>query len=477
MAKIKPWQIGVLMLVLLGLIAYGKQYWDVWKAEQAEAKTDETPITSDSPWAADLDDLQQAVARMDSITRADSIRQVQEDSIKRVREDSIRRVKRDSIRRKNKKKQQERFMPDIQIDTTAIDSMPQDTVAEVKVYYTDSGRLLLDSIFQGSDTCALRVVHYGDSQIEEDRITSTIRRYLQKRYGGGGVGLLPLHQTVATRTVRQRLTMNGEVQKTNGGPLRYLVYGPKTMRRDTTLYGPMGQVAMMDDSLKSGSEELIWTAEMKQKKTTESYFSRAHIWGTHDSIIQLPDSSRAITLTLNGKQEIYGISLETPTGVQADNIPMRGCSGYIFCQIDSAQLARYYRETNTRLIILQFGGNMMPHINSEKNVNAYVWEMRRHVQYLKRLAPDAAFLFIGPSDMCRRKDGEWQSYEMLPVLDEALRRMARKEQIAYWSLFRAMGGEGSMNDWMQTGKACQDGVHFTPQGATEAGEMLWRWMH
>ena len=102
--------------------------------------------------------------------------------------------------------------------------------------------------------------------------------------------------------------------------------------------------------------------------------------------------------------------------------------------------------------------------------------MRRHIQYLKRLAPQAALLFIGPSDMCRMTEGVWESYEMLPVLDKALRRMAMKEHIHYWSLYEAMGGAGSMYEWMQTGKACQDGVHFTPQGADIAGEMLWKWM-
>lgn len=474
MEKIKPWQIGVMMLVLLSLLYFGQAYWDTWKNDTSASTTpDETSdFLSDSLWA-DFDDLDQAVARIDSIAKADSLMRIREDSMQRVRCDSIRRVRKDSLRHIQYDSLMQQFTDSLRQDSAIADSLelPQPTI-----HYTKNGRLVLDSIFAGSDSCTVRVVHYGDSQIEEDRISISLRRYLQKRYGGGGVGILPLHQTVPTRTVRQQLTMNDEVQRAKGGPKRYLVYGPKAMRRNTSLYGPMGQVAMMDDSLEAGSEDIIWTAETRHKKKTEYYFSRVHIWGSQDSVVVLPDSSTSVTLHLTGPQEIYGISLETPTGVQVDNIPMRGCSGYIFCQIDSTQLARYYRETNTRLIILQFGGNMMPHMGSEKNVNAYVWEMRRHVQYLKRIAPQAVLLFIGPSDMCRRKEGVWQTYEMLPVLDVALRRMAKKEDICYWSLYEAMGGAGSMYEWMQTGKACQDGVHFTPQGADIAGEMLWKWM-
>lgn len=443
------------MLVLVGLIAVGKEYWDTWRADHptevnAPADNDEEHLfLTDSLWV-DYSDLDEAVAKHDSAALDSSLTETP-----------------DTI--------SEKRVPSTENSDTISEEKSRSSLV-VGRSITNNGKLLLDSLFQGSDTCSIRVVHYGDSQIEEDRMSMSLRRNLQARYGGGGVGLLPLFQTVPSRTVRQTLTMNGEMQAAKGGPKRYLVYGPKKMRRDTNLYGPMGQVAVMDDALVPGSEDIVFHAEMKQKKKSESYFSQAHIWGTKDSLILLPDSSSSVTITLQGKQEIYGISLETPTGVQVDNIPMRGCSGYIFCQIDSAQLARYYAETNTRLIILQFGGNMIPHMTTEKNVNAYVAEMRRHIRYLKQLAPQAALLFIGPSDMCRLKEGVWTSYEMLPNLDAALRRACEKEDILYWSLFESMGGAGAMESWMQQGKACEDGIHFTPKGAAEAGNMLWNWM-
>ncbi|HKL37660.1 MAG TPA: hypothetical protein VJ876_02125, partial [Bacteroidales bacterium] len=38
----------------------------------------------------------------------------------------------------------------------------------------------------------IRVLHYGDSQIEGDRISSYIRNQLQKKFGGAGIGLTPV---------------------------------------------------------------------------------------------------------------------------------------------------------------------------------------------------------------------------------------------------------------------------------------------
>ncbi|MCQ2345216.1 MAG: GDSL-type esterase/lipase family protein [Paludibacteraceae bacterium] len=370
------------------------------------------------------------------------------------------------------------FEDALEIDSLAIDSLATDDPCHEPLIAWQGRKLILDQLMAGADSTTVRVMHYGDSQIEEDRITCIIRRHLQERYGGGGVGLIPLHQTIPTQTLRQRLTMNEAVQTAAGGPTRYLVYGPKNMRRpDGNRYGPMGQVAIMDDSLTLGSETLsLQMTPISNAKHTERYFNRIHVFAEQDSIINVRDSSTQYILALNGKHEIYGISLETKKGVIVDNIPMRGCSGYIFTQINRDQLVRFYRDTHTRLIILQYGGNMMPYLESGKGIDSYVSELRRQVEYLKSCAPEAAFLFIGPSDMLRMSEGEWTSYSRVPALDSALSQMAREAGIAYWSLYQAMGGEGSMKEWQAKGWAGSDGIHFSKQGAEHAGELLWTWM-
>ena len=108
------------------------------------------------------------------------------------------------------------------------DSLPrkaQPVIPEVNVIPTDT-RAYLSAFYAALDSASskpVRVVHYGDSQTEEDRITNILRERWQKEYGGGGVGLIPLHQTIPTRSIRQWLSINGVVQTTQGGPKRYLV--------------------------------------------------------------------------------------------------------------------------------------------------------------------------------------------------------------------------------------------------------------
>ena len=327
----------------------------------------------------------------------------------------------------------------------------------------------------------VRVVHYGDSQIEEDRITSTLRNYLQNEYGGVGSGLLPLVQTIPTRTIVQYLLIDGQRITAREGPKRFLVYGPKNQQRDSSNhYGVMGQVAILD----SLCDSVTLHVEPYGKLTSANYFSQLRVLATKDILVDgsrkhvgaLRDTLTRLNIDICGEGDVYGVSLESPTGVIVDNIPMRGGSGNVFTKMNRKQLSDFYAETNTRLIILQFGGNVMPWANTEERVRGYANSMRRQIRYLKECAPNASLLFIGPSDMLTVVDGEKMSYPTIAYMDQQLARAAAAEGIAYWSLFRSMGGEGSMLAWQEKGLASSDGVHFYRSGANRAGEMLWAWL-
>ena len=401
----------------------------------------------------------------------------------------------------------------IQQDTLAVkDSVAQKSqpiIPKVNVANTDS-RAYMAAFYAALDSASsqpVRVVHYGDSQIEEDRITNVLRERWQKQYGGGGTGLLPLHQTIPTRTIRQWLSINGVVQTAQKGPKRYLVYGLRSMRlTDSDDYGVMGQVAVMDSTLVKGSEDIVMNIEpIDKKRKPHNYFNRVRVLtdsayaiknfelriksGDSLNVIKnselriksqdflLPDSTTKCEIHLQGNGNVYGVSLETPTGVIVDNIPMRGCSGNIFTKIDSTQLSDFYRETNTRLIILQFGGNMIPQTENPSTISGYVRStLRQQIRYIRACAPQASILFIGPSDMSTNIDGQMTTYPMVPYMDKLLKKMAAEEQIAYWSMYDAMGGKDSMVRWVENGLAGSDYVHFTRAGANNIGKKLYNWI-
>lgn len=370
------------------------------------------------------------------------------------------------------------------LDTTAIvlttdsvtPSAPSVVPPKVVVDSTTDSRIFLSRFYaslQTADSCKVRIVHYGDSQIEEDRITQQLRETLQQRYGGSGVGLMPLLQTIPSLTVRQELRMNGRLisaSQAQQGPARYLVYGPKSMQRADGLYGAMGQVAIMADSLVPGSEEVVVVCK---PQTAAAHYNIWRIFA--DSTIHYTVSGDEVHLT--GRGAVYGLSQETNTGVIVDNIPMRGCLGTtVFTKIDSTQLATFYREENVRLIILQYGGNAIPENDKPETIHGFVKSYRKQVRYLRRCAPHADILFIGPSDMVRLKDGVWQSYPMISFMDKLLRKMCLEDNIAYFSLYQYMGGAGSMLRWREQGLAGSDGIHFYRNGARKAGNAVATWL-
>lgn len=396
----------------------------------------------------------------------------------------------DTIEEQTKKIQLEK------IDTTGIQIQLADTLPpeqQETIIENVGTRIYLHAFYQSLDSAQqmpIRVVYFGDSQIEEDRMTSILRDSLQSKYGGYGVGILPLHQTIPTITTKQRLYINGQQQINSTGPKRHIVYS-RNMKAADNDYGVMGQVALMDDNLVPGSESVRMTIEPFSKTKSAHYFNRVRLLSrdvngsitTNDTTIplsanqvsHLPKRTTHATINLQGQGKVYGISLESDHGVIVDNIPMRACSGDIFTSINSAALGDYFASTNTRLIILQYGGNSIK--NSTAGIDLYVKKnLRAQVQYLRKCAPQAAILLIGPSDMTKRSINQETSYENLPFMDRTMEQMAREEKIGYWSLYHAMGGKNSMITWKEKGLSGNDGIHFTQKGARKAGQMLTKWI-
>ena len=95
---------------------------------------------------------------------------------------------------------------------------------------------------------------------------------------------------------------------------------------------------------------------------------------------------------------------------------------------------------------------------------------------MKRVAPKTTLLFIGPADMGRSYGGHIGTWKNLPELNDSLRVMALRNNVAYWDMFHVMGGEGSMAQWVKHNPpmAGPDYIHFTFRGAQEIGTNLAR---
>lgn len=84
------------------------------------------------------------------------------------------------------------------------------------------------SFFTKSRRKCIRILHYGDSQIEGDRITDYLRLKLQNQFGGEGPGFISACPLAQANSVRVKCSENFE---------RYNVFIGRDSRTKHTNYG------------------------------------------------------------------------------------------------------------------------------------------------------------------------------------------------------------------------------------------------
>ena len=347
----------------------------------------------------------------------------------------------------------------------------------------------------------IRVLHYGDSQIEGDRITSYIRNELQKQFGGSGIGLFTPVLIKGTNISIQikhsgsweRYTIqsikNGTIfHKRLGALMSFGSFAPKNST-DNTLYH--GEINLRKSNLTYrrtrkfkqcrvfyGFNDGPFIAELKYKDKTldaelipVSRQLNTLQWNIDEALDE-------ITISFKGEDspDIYGIALDDYSGIAVDNIPLRGSSGTDFTKTDLAFLRTMYQKLNTKLIILQFGVNLVPYIT--KDYSYYEKQFYKQLKTLKGLRPDISIIVIGVSDMSQNKNGQYVSYPNIEKIRNAQKNAAFKADCAFWDMYEAMGGKNSMPAWVNADPALArtDFTHFTWRGSIVISKMFYEAM-
>ncbi len=346
----------------------------------------------------------------------------------------------------------------------------------------------------------LRILHYGDSQIEGDRITSYIREKMQEKFGGYGPGLFSPDMVVQhTLSLKQRVSSN------------WLRFGVDDMNNKIIDHRRLGIMMNFGRFLFPDTSSLNDSTRYEAKIEIEpsglgyprvEYVDRIRLFygynrfpvhceirvsGETEWIDTLPVnlSLRVFSAEIKGKYDnllvqfsgadspdLYAISLESNKGIMVDNIPMRGSSGLDFSRSDTLLLKEMLNELNVGLILLEFGVNIAPHI-----VKGYKWYENRLYQQLvtlKSLRPGVSILVLGISDLSRKVDDAYESYPNITAIRDAQRNAAFRAGCGFWDTFEAMGGENSMPGWVFADPplARSDFVHFSNLGSKVIGEMF-----
>jgi hypothetical protein len=350
----------------------------------------------------------------------------------------------------------------------------------------------------------IRIMHYGDSQTEGDRITSYLRHKLQSKYGGSGPGLLPALQPYDSHfSIRQsntgqwvRYPIFGKIDKqvlhANYGPLaafsRFAPIVTDSNFKDITLYKAtvnMEQSKMAYATASNFQKIRILYGNAKRPVTiklfvgeqivSQSMLEASNKLMEYSFTLAAPTQNIRIEFSGYDSPDIYGISLEPIEGVIMDNVGMRGCSGTFFNKINYSNLRQSYEALDVQLFILQFGGNVMPYMKDTTDAVDYGRWFYRQLATIKKIRPKAGVIVIGPSDMSYKSGNQYLTYPFLPVVRDEMRKAAFKAGYAYWDMYEAMGGYNSMPSWALANPplAGPDYTHFTPNGAKLISNMFY----
>lgn len=370
--------------------------------------------------------------------------------------------------------------------------------------YTDAGFNQLAYFFDALgktqlDGAGVRILHYGDSQIEGDRVTGYLRSRMQRVFGGAGVGMQCVVPPVSPPF---GLTIQP------GAGWKYHSIMPATKRKKEFHYGLAGSVCQYGQEVEdaeTGETHYQGTVEITRKLSAGSGMRFSHVrvfihtaqspcrvelqqgdstlWeasiGALPSVQQVvvPVSTQRSKFSLSFSSaslaDVLALSFEGEGGVQVDNVPLRGSSGGDFTAINDTVFREMASLLHPKLVLLQFGVNVVP---GQMEAYGFYREMlKRQIARLRGLLPGVTFIMLGVSDMGMKEEDDFVSYPNIPKVRNAQRQAALESGIAFWDTYQAMGGPNSIVAWVNAEPplATADYVHFTPRGARFIGEMFY----
>lgn len=356
-----------------------------------------------------------------------------------------------------------------------------------------------EALQNASNGSRVHIFHYGDSQIEGDRMTNIVRDKLQSRFGGSGCGLIcPLPVAPPSAVILS--------QSSNWK--RYTSYGYDDGKCSHKNYGPMCSftrftpVKSVSDSSDVTEAYIEFRPSSMATARCKSYQEAVLFFGNSTHPCQLtvladdvPIASETLPITPGNASrtftvpqtkrlrfvfesaaspDIYGISLNGLSGVGMSNIALRGNDGSAFYRVNSSSMQPAFQELQGGLFILQFGGNSVPYLSGNESAHKHGESFRTHLQRFKSMHPGAAVIVIGPSDMSTSVNGVMQTWPYLEELNQGMKEAAFAEGCAFWDMFSVMGGRNSMIAWVNHNPqyAAPDYTHFTPAGARKMAELF-----
>jgi hypothetical protein len=339
----------------------------------------------------------------------------------------------------------------------------------------------------------IKILFYGTSSIGFDRPTSRIRAVLQKKFGDGGKGFMSA--TKGWRYHRHRDIVWKHSENWNG----IAVTRHRRLKRKQAWYGLAGvlsenrgkawisfKTVAPRDTFVPGTRfsemSLFCQAYPDGGKLTVRVDKDVHIFDTHaeaprDTVfkISVADTGHQVRITTDRKtSRIYGAAFDRKTGVIVDAMMMVGLYIHQFNYFDPAHFNRQIALRDPDLVIFQIGAKDA----SLSPPDSAFLGFRKNFQDILRMFraghPDLPCIVVSIKDLGKRYRNTITSRKSVEPMVALSRESALAENCAFFNLYKAMGGKGSIRRWWHTRPrlVAPDLGHITYHGAVKFGNLV-----
>ncbi len=327
----------------------------------------------------------------------------------------------------------------------------------------------------------VRIAYFGDSYIEGDILTSDLREMLQKNYGGCGVGYVD----IASSFVALRPTLYHRY----GGWADHCVLDSVPFVRSKI--GISGRYAVAD------SAAFVRISGVKKYERLDTFeVATLYLATTYPATVWMSANGRRVepqkTAGTGGVEAVshegrmgtvrfdvgrgttcFGMAVEGKKGVVVDNLSLRGSSGMNILSITERHLTELSAVRPYDLIVLQYGLNVAS--PRQTNYDYYKEQMTKVIERLKKTNPDAAILIVSIGDRENKIGGKLQTLPGVKALIPYQNNLAADNNVAFWNLYKAMGGEGSIVKMADAtpAEAARDYTHINYHGGRKIATLLY----
>lgn len=328
--------------------------------------------------------------------------------------------------------------------------------------YSDSTRRGMAPFYEALDRLSspqaddplVRIAVFGDSFIEADIMTADLREMLQKHFGGCGVGFV----TITSMTSGYRPT----VRHTFGGWSSHAVTDTVYFDRKkqgisghyfvprngayVELRGQKKYASLLDTCRRASiffyNKDSVHLSARVNKEENHTYvmppsggLQKIQVAGRIGSIRWTVDHADSTLF--------YGLAMDGTQGIILDNFSLRGSSGLSLRSIPQQMLRQFNKQRPYDLIILEYGLNVAT--ERGRNYDNYQKGLLTTIQHLKECFPQAGILLLSVGDRdYKTENGDLHTMPGVKNLIRYQQNIAAESSIAFWNMFEAMGGEGSM---------------------------------